>query len=194
MRIIAGELRGRLLKTRAGRDVRPTSDKLRGTLFNILRAEVPGSVFIDCYAGSGAVGLEAVSRGAAQVYLIEQEPSAARILEENISAFRASPGVSTKARLVRSDVRAALRKLEAQGVRANICFLDPPYAALAEAIRNLSWLATSSLLEPQGLIILEHSRKDVSPDRIGTEARPWKRTRLLEQGSSALSFYLLRRE
>ena len=185
MRIIAGAYRGRRLKTLRGREVRPTSDKLRETLFNILRAEVPGSVFIDCYAGSGAVGLEALSRGAAQVFLIEQDTAAVRIIEQNITALGASPDLGGKARIVRADAKAGLRKLEAQGVCADICFLDPPYALLPAALRNLSWLCDSSLMHPEGIIILEHSRKDPSPEQLGN----WKRSRLLGQGSSALSFY-----
>ena len=185
MRIIAGEFRGRLLKTLPGRDVRPTSDKLRGTLFNILRNELPGAVFIDCYAGSGAVGLEAVSRGASRVYLIENDAAAARVIEQNITALV----LGSKVRLLRMDAQAGLCKLEAESVRASICFFDPPYAALAEAARNLDWLASSSLMDPAGLLILEHSRKDASPEQAGAGAHPWKRTRLLHQGSSALIFY-----
>src|SRR3990170_5924748 len=177
MRIIAGEFRGRLLKTLRGRAVRPTSDKLRETLFNILRAEAPGSVFIDCYAGSGAVGLEAISRGAAQLYLIEQDAAAVRVIEQNVSAL----GMMTRVQVVRASVKAGLRRLQATGVRANISFLDPPYAALEEALRNLNWLCASSLMAPDGLIILEHSRTAASPEQIGL----WMRRRLLVQGSSA---------
>jgi 16S rRNA (guanine(966)-N(2))-methyltransferase RsmD len=181
MRIIAGEFRGRLLKTLRGREVRPTSDKLRETLFNVLRAEVSDSVFIDCYAGSGAVGLEAVSRGAKQVYLIEQSIAAARIIEQNIATL----GVASRARLLRAEAGAALRKLEAQGVRADVCFLDPPYAALGEVSRNLGWLAYADLMLPTGVIVLEHSRKDKPLEQCGR----WFRTRLLESGSSAFSLY-----
>ena len=183
MRIIAGTYRGRLLKTLRGREVRPTSDRLRETLFNILGPAVAGSVFIDCYAGSGAVGLEALSRGAAQVFWIEENAAAARMIENNLAAL----GGSLQARTVRTGVAAGLRRLERQGVRANFCFLDPPYAALAEAVRNLRWLGASSLMLPGGIIILEHGRKDASPERMG----PWSRARLLQQGSSTLSVYTL---
>ena len=185
MRIIAGEYRGRRLKTLRGLAVRPTSDKLRETLFNILRSEVPASVFIDCYAGSGAVGFEALSRGASQVFLIEKDPAAARVIEQNIAALDSRPAV----RVVRADVKAGLRKLAAQGVRANICFLDPPYASLREALRNIQEIVSGTLMHPEGLIILEHARKDPSPEQAGKPPRRWERTRLLVQGSSALSFY-----
>ena len=185
MRIIAGEYRGRRLKTLGGLAVRPTSDKLRETLFNILRAEVPDSVFIDCYAGSGAVGLEALSRGARQVYLIEKDPAAGRVIEQNIAGLEAGPSV----RLLRVDVKASLGKLASKGVCANICFFDPPYAAMPEALRIIEWLTSGTLLDPEGLIILEHARRDPSPEQIGTPPDAWQRARLLTQGSSALSFY-----
>jgi 16S rRNA (guanine(966)-N(2))-methyltransferase RsmD len=185
MRIIAGEYRGRLLKTRPGRDVRPTSDKLRETLFNVLRTEVPESVFIDCYAGSGAVGLEAVSRGASQVFLIERDPAAVRVIGQNIASLYAAE----KTREMRGSVGAALKKLATEGVQAHICFLDPPYAELARAIGILEWLAANALMRSDGLIILEHARRDKTPEQIGTQSHEWRRIRLLEQGSSALSFY-----
>jgi 16S rRNA (guanine(966)-N(2))-methyltransferase RsmD len=185
MRIIAGEYRGRRLKTLRGREVRPTSDRLRETLFNILRAEIPGSVFLDCYAGSGAVGLEALSRGAAQVYLVERDSTAARIIEQNIHALGLSAAQSGSARIVRAEVKAGLRKLTTQGVRADICFLDPPYALLGEALKSVAWICGCSLMRPEGVIILEHSRKESTPARIGD----WRCARLLTQGSSALSFY-----
>jgi len=181
MRIIAGKYRGRRLKTLRGRVVRPTSDKLRETLFNVLGPEVPEAVFIDCYTGSGAVGLEALSRGASRVFFIEQDAAAVTVLIQNVALL----GLGALTRIVRADVEAGLRKLAAEGVCAEMCFFDPPYAALPEALRNLSWLCDSSLMRPEGIIILEHSRKDSTPVQIGN----WSRSRLLNQGSSALSFY-----
>jgi 16S rRNA (guanine(966)-N(2))-methyltransferase RsmD len=181
MRIIAGQCRGRLLKTLRGRALRPTSDRLRETLFNILGAAVSGAVFIDCYAGSGAVGLEALSRGAGEVFLIEADPAAQRLIRQNADAL----GAGTALRLVPMQVSRGLRKLEEQGARAQFCFFDPPYALLQEALRSVVWLVTSSLMLPHGLIIVEHSRRDATPEHAGS----WMRVRLLQQGSSALSFY-----
>ena len=185
MRIIAGEFRGRRLKTLSGLAVRPTSDKLRETLFNVLRAEVPGSVFIDCYAGSGAVGLEAVSRGASQVFLIESDTAAARCIGENMATL----GVASTVRILRSDVRQGLRKLAARSVQASICFLDPPYVQLADALGNMEWVVSNSLIVSHGLIVLEQARKSPTPERLGSGASAWTRARQLLQGSSALSFY-----
>ena len=185
MRIIAGEYRGRRLKTLAGLAVRPTSDKLRETLFNILRNNVPNSIFIDCYAGSGAVGLEALSRGAREVYLIEKDSDAGRVIDQNIAALV----VVSAVHVMRTNVRAGLRKLAAKGVRANICFLDPPYASLEEALKTIEWLTSGTLLDPGGLILLEHARRDNTPENVATPPNAWRRARLLTQGSSALSFY-----
>jgi 16S rRNA (guanine(966)-N(2))-methyltransferase RsmD len=181
MRIIAGEFRGRRLKTLAGRAVRPTSDRLRETLFNVLGAAVAGSTFIDCYAGSGAVGLEAASRGAAMVFLIEESPAAIRIIEQNIATL----AIYEHAKTIHARVNQALHRLAEQGVHAEFCFLDPPYSALQDCARNMKGLARSTLMRRDGLMILEHSRKDDSPEL----ASGWVRVRLLQQGSSALSFY-----
>jgi 16S rRNA (guanine(966)-N(2))-methyltransferase RsmD len=184
MRIVAGKYRGRRLKTLRGREVRPTSDKLRETLFNILQTEVPDSTFIDCYAGSGAVGIEALSRGAAEVWLIEESVAAARIIKENLDSLKLSSG-DGKATLVRAEAGAGLRRLASQNVRAQVCFLDPPYAGLGQAQKNLLWLCNSSLMHPDGWIVLEHGSKDKPVEHEGG----WSRKRLLLQGSSALSFY-----
>lgn len=181
MRIIAGQYRGRILKTLRGSRLRPTSDRLRESLFSVIRAEVPGSVFVDCYAGSGAVGLEAFSRGASQVYLIESSAPAARLIQENVSAL----GASEQVRLVRAAAGTGLRWLEREAVRIDICFLDPPYADRREAAASLDRLAASQLMNPGGLIIVQHPRKETLVERTG----PWTRVRVLNQGSSALSFY-----
>src|SRR5262249_17268311 len=131
----------------------------------------------------GAIGLEALSRGAREVRFIEQDPAAVRIIQENLAAF----GISDEqtASVVRAPVRKGLRMLAERGVRADLCFLDPPYAAQYEYARSLRWLMGSELMAPGGLIILEHSRKEAADYREGQ----WSRKRLLTQGSSALSFY-----
>ena len=181
MRIIAGRYRGRVLKSLPGLHVRPTGARLRQTLFDVLGASVEGSVFLDCYAGSGAVGLEALSRGALQVFLIEDNASAHRLISQNLSLL----GNPSNTTVVRITVGRALRELEHKGVRANFCFLDPPYSASAETLETLRWLATAQLLQPDGLIIVQHERKKPYAERLGT----WNRVRLLTQGSNALSFY-----
>ena len=181
MRIIAGLYRGRRLKTLPGLELRPTGDRLRETLFNVLRSGVEGSVFVDAYAGSGAVGLEALSRGARQVFFLEQNAAATAVIQENLAAL----AVSDNAQVIRASVRKGLRLLEERGVRADYCFLDPPYAARHEYVTSLRCLSQGQLMDPEGLIIVEHRRKEAMEEKAGE----WICTRLLRQGSSALAFY-----
>jgi 16S rRNA (guanine(966)-N(2))-methyltransferase RsmD len=184
MRIIAGTYRGRTLATLRGPAVRPTGERLRESLFDVLGDSVRNEIFIDCCAGSGAVGLEALSRGTASVYLIEESAAAQRLISRNLDALGFPPG----AVLVRASARNALRRLEEEGVRARYCFLDPPYDSSRERDRTLRWLAASKLMAPGGVLIVQHDRKDPPPESLGT-AGLWTRTRILAQGSNALSFY-----
>lgn len=175
-----------MLQTLRGPSVRPTSDRLRETLFDVLGATVADSVFIDCYAGSGAVGLEAWSRGARQVFLIEQNAAARRILLGNLSALGAGEkDAGGNVEVIRASVRKGLRLLEQRGVQAEVCFLDPPYDARQAYVRTLEWLAASRLMARGGTIILEHRRSETLQEQVSG----WARKRTLEQGSSALSFY-----
>src|SRR5262245_38258932 len=125
MRIISGELRGRRLKAPPGLATRPTSDRLREALFNILGGDVAGSRFLDVFAGSGAVGLEAYSRGADSVGFVEHSRRALALLEENVEHCGASEGV----RIVARDALSALRSLATKGEEFDIVFVDPPYEA-----------------------------------------------------------------
>lgn len=186
MRIIAGIYRGRSLKTLRGQAVRPTGERLRESLFDVLGDSIQGAVFVDCYAGSGSVGLEALSRGAGKVFLIEEDEAAQRLIERNLAAL-GSPGLDSRgnAVLVCASARRGLRRMEEQGVRARFCFLDPPYDSPRERERTLHWLSASQLIEPGGRIIVQHDRKDSPGESVGA----WERVRLLAQGSNALSFY-----
>ena len=181
MRIIGGIYRGRVLRTLPGLAVRPTSGRLRETLFDVLGDSIQGAVFVDCYAGSGAVGLEALSRGAGQVFLIEEDREAQRVVEKNLAQL----GSPVTVLLMRGSARKVLQRLEEQGVQARFCFLDPPYTIRSEREQTLRWLAASRLMEPAGTIIIQHDRKDPLEESRGS----WKRVRLLVQGSNALSFY-----
>lgn len=184
MRIIGGTYRGRVLAALRGAAVRPTGERLRETLFDVLGDSIRNEVFVDCYAGSGSVGLEALSRGAAQVYLIEENAAAQHLIARNLESL----GLPLHAIPVRASARRGLRQLEEEGIRARYCFLDPPYDSSRERERTLRWLAASRLLEPHGNLIVQHDRKDAPPESLGT-LRPWTRSRVLAQGSNALSFY-----
>jgi 16S rRNA (guanine(966)-N(2))-methyltransferase RsmD len=183
MRIIAGEFKSRRLKTLLGAKTRPTSDKLRETLFNVLGAAVQGAVFADCYAGSGAVGLEALSRGAEFVYFLENHRPAVRVIEQNLKSLGLEDGYSVLA----LDVCAGLRLLEQDGARLDLVFLDPPYKAAEEYSRALALLGASKLLALGARVIAEHHPKLPLDDRYGALAR----TRTLRHGDSALTFYTL---
>lgn len=183
MRIIAGQFRSRPLRTPRGTDTRPTSDRLRETLFNVLSPRIHASRFADLYAGSGAVGLEALSRGAAFVWFAENAPPALTAIRANLSAFKVV-GYSLEdrgvARLLQSMQQAARADLD-------IAFLDPPYEAADEYRTTLDFLARhhAAILAPDAVVIAEHSRKQAPPPAFSE----LQRTRLLEQGDAALSFY-----
>ncbi len=190
MRIIAGSLRSRTLQAPAGLATRPTSDRLRETLFNVLAARMEGAVFLDLYAGSGAVGIEALSRGAARVEFVERAPAALKVLRGNLERLGVTAGFQIHA----AAVNAALRKLQAtpKPERYEVVFLDPPYDAAQEYAATLRLLGGSDagLLADGALVVAEHRRKQRLEDRYGSLAR----TRLLEQGDAALSFYAAARQ
>jgi 16S rRNA (guanine966-N2)-methyltransferase len=185
MRVIAGKYRSRRLRSLSGLDVRPTADRLRETLFNILTAgnaqALEGSVWFDLYAGTGAVGIEALSRGATSVYLVESSASAAQLIRKNLATLRATSGFE----ILSQDVGRALLALKLRGISADFIFLDPPYR-MAEAYRQtLEMLSKSDFLKETGLVIAEHERR-FEP---GEKFNDLTRYRKLEQGDAALSFY-----
>jgi 16S rRNA (guanine966-N2)-methyltransferase len=129
MRVIAGRFRSRLLSAPEGLSTRPTSDRLRETLFNVLAPRIDSAAFLDLYAGSGAVGIEAVSRGAARVTFVERDASATRILRVNLERL----GIADGFRINTGSVKVFLRPLAGGGprsVRYDLVFLDPPYDAI----------------------------------------------------------------
>jgi 16S rRNA (guanine966-N2)-methyltransferase len=185
MRVIAGKFRSRPLQSLRGLDIRPTSDRLRETLFNVLCAGNPSAleltVWLDLFAGTGAVGIEAMSRGAAEVTFVESSPKAAELIAKNLRSL----GILGQFEILKMDVAAAVRKLEAAGKSADFVFLDPPYG-LQDAYNNaLRLLGQSSLLQPATVVVVEHDRR-FEP---GGESGLLKRYRKLEQGDAALSFY-----
>lgn len=185
MRVIAGRYRGRPLRSLRGLDLRPTADRLRQTLFDVLVAlgspAIRDSVWLDLYAGTGAIGIEALSRGAANVYFVESSPRAAALIRENFRAL----GIASGFEISERDAVTALRRLEVQAVACDFCFLDPPYRLRDAYADTLDFLARSALLRPQALVIAEHEKRFDPGERFGT----LQRFRLLRQGDAALSFY-----
>jgi 16S rRNA (guanine(966)-N(2))-methyltransferase RsmD len=184
MRIIAGTFRSRPLKAPPGLATRPTSDRLRETLFNVLALRInsakSGLRFLDLYAGSGAVGIEAISRGVTHVTFVEQSRPALKILQANLASLGITSGFEVESLKVSAYLRVAIKANEA---KFNLVFLDPPYDLANEYENTLHGLG--ALLAPDALVIAEHRRKEKLPEKIAA----LKRTRLLEQGDAALSFY-----
>src|ERR1039458_308508 len=194
MRIIAGTYRSRTLAAPPGLNTRPTSDRLRETLFNVLAPRIERTAFLDLYAGSGAVGLEALSRGAASVAFVERAPAALKVLDGNLARLGISDGV----RVHRKSVGAFLRgvagpepKLEKSPKQEEnpkpgkneVVFLDPPYDKAEEYAIALGLLggAAQGILAPDAVVIAEHRRKFALDVRYGC----LKRTRLLAGDGAA---------
>ena len=178
-RIIGGAARGRRLRTVAGDDTRPTGARVRQSLFDILAAVVPGCRFLDAFAGNGGVGLEALSRGASLVVLVDRSAAAVEAAGQNA---RALSGAGGEVRVFRQDARTALSAFADQGLRFDVVYLDPPYASdLYEPLLDLS----APLLAGDGVAVAEHFHKRALPERIGALAR----TRHLRIGDHCLSFY-----
>ncbi len=187
MRIIAGRYRSRVLEAPAGLATRPTSDRLRETLFNVLAPRIAGAAFLDLYAGSGAVGLEAVSRDAGRVVCVERAPAALKALRANVERLGAATEVAVQA----VSVAAWLKRTPGAEPVFDVVFLDPPYDAAEEYEKTLGLLggAALALLAEAAVVIAEHRRKERLEERYGA----LERTRLLEQGDAALSFYRVSR-
>lgn len=185
MRIIAGTYGSRRLEAPPGMNTRPTSDRLRETLFNVLAARMGGTAFLDLYAGSGAVGLEALSRGAARVTFVERATPALRVLRRNLEQLGIARGFEIRAEPVAAFLRSAT-KAGPKPTPYEVVFLDPPYDAAEEYAVALGLLGEAQgILAPGALVIAEHRRKQTLEERYGK----LQRTRLLEQGDAALSFY-----
>jgi 16S rRNA (guanine966-N2)-methyltransferase len=176
IRIIAGTLKGRRLKAPDWEGLRPTSDRLRETLFNVLGQHLDGQRVLDGFAGTGAVGIEALSRGAADVTFVERDPRAAVLIAENL----AHCGVKDRYAIIRVDFVRASEHL--RGARFDLIFLDPPYGAqeLASAMETAAALAS-----PGTTVVIEHARRDRAPERQGRLAL----TRSVRSGDSELAIY-----
>ena len=193
MRVIAGIYRSRRLETLRGTALRPSSDRLRETLFNILGPAIDGSLFLDLFAGSGAVGIEALSRGARGAIFVENHPAGAALISQNL----ASLGIPTAAHIASHktfagtaeilcmDAMSALERLGNSGAHIDFVFADPPYANVRAYEDILAFLGESDLVARNGRVIAEHRR---NRDLL-TIAGHLERTRVLQQGDTALSFY-----
>ncbi|HYL74855.1 MAG TPA: 16S rRNA (guanine(966)-N(2))-methyltransferase RsmD [Bryobacteraceae bacterium] len=172
MRVIAGEFRSRRLKTLAGLETRPTPDRLREALFNVLAPVIADAVFVDAYAGTGAVGIEALSRGARRCVFVEKNRAAVAVIRENLMAL----GLEGRAEVFTGKSVAVLER-----VKADIVFLDPPYERTVEYEAALAAVGAAG----DGLVIAQHA----SRVELGAEYGSLRRYRVLRQGDNSLSFY-----
>lgn len=189
MRVIAGKFRSRPLQSLPGMDLRPTADRLRETLFNVLSAGqmavFEGKVWLDLCAGTGAVGIEALSRGASKVYFVESSAAATDLIQRNLGSLEVETGFE----ILRDDVVRTLRQLEVKNVSADFIFLDPPYRLEKIYGEVLQLLSRSSLVRPKTVIVAEHDKRFDPGDSFA----PLLRYRKLKQGDAVLSFYHLAR-
>lgn len=182
MRVIAGIYKGRRLKTLEGLSVRPTSDRLRETIFNILTPRIEGARFADICAGSGAIGIEALSRGAQYVTFIESSIKAARIISENLR----NCGIRRDYRVINRDVIRALKSLASENAQFDIIYFDPPYNS--ELYTPVMWvIAKHNLLAEDGVVIVEHRRQAPLTANYD-QLRPYRQ---LTHGETHLTFFAI---
>ena len=175
MRVIAGTLKGRRLESPSWDGLRPTSDKLRETLFNVLALRIAGARVLDGYAGTGAVGIEALSRGAAQVAFVDQDRRACALIRQNLERCGITDGYA----IIQTTVLKAIERLRGEPA-FDVILLDPPYATdIQDALQHVG-----EIVKPDGIVVLEHARKSESPVAPGRLVR----TREMRSGDSALAF------
>jgi len=180
MRVIAGAFKGRVLAPVKGR-IRPTAAKVREAIFNILGEAVAEARVLDLFAGTGALGIEALSRGAQEAVFVEDHPEALKVLHRNLEDL----GLTARAQVFPGAVNPALKKLAARKDRFSLAFLDPPYGGGAAA-HALAALAAADLLSPQAWVVAEHSRRDSLPEICGGLTR----RELRRYGDTQVAFYL----
>ncbi len=177
MRIIAGNFKGRRLETPANYDIRPTSEMVKEALFSMLMNDIHNSVFVDLFSGTGAVGLEALSRGAEKVYLVDRSRESVSIIRNNVNKI----GCQSQANILASDYRVAMDRINEP---VDIIFADPPYEE-GYNLEILESVENSDLLNDDGILIIEHSKKFDMPERYeNLEAFKEKK-----YGKKALTFY-----
>lgn len=181
IRVIAGQLKGRRIPTLSGRATRPTSQRAREALFSILGEQIQGATMVDLFAGTGAVGLEALSRGAARVLFVEQNPPAGASIHRTLSQFK----ISSSSRVLVEDVSLALQNSFLVGWRPfDVIFLDPPYR-LPNIQQLMCQIEEADLIAPTGRIIYEHFHKTKPPLSIGG----WTLIRTARYGDTGFTFY-----
>lgn len=164
MRIIAGKRKGLLIKSIDGETTRPTRDAVKEALFSILMNDVPDSRFLDLFSGSGAIGIEAISRGASEVYFSDINPECIKVINENLK----KANFEEQARVLNADFKSVLKKL--QGIQFDIIYIDPPYNK-GYGENAIEIISENDMLCETGVIILETDTNEEVPDNIGRYER-----------------------
>ena len=180
LRVIGGILKGRRLDTLPGESIRPTGDRVREALFDILGQKVSGAAFLDIYAGTGAIGIEALSRGAREVTFIESDAAAADLIHANLSRSAAEPA---RARVIAREATQAVALLDREQLRFDFIYLDPPYQGGVLEL-GLRAVASSRLLKKAVIVIAEHEASAEPPSCPGLSAY-----RTARYGRAAITFY-----
>jgi len=180
LRVIAGSARKRRLKAPPGRDVRPTADRVKEALFNILAEHTHGCTFLDLFAGTGGVGIEALSRGAEKAVFVEKDARVIKVLQENLSLT----GLAVRAETICGEVENGLKRLGSQSRQFELVFLDPPYGqGLVQP--TLTGLVKYNLIPPRGLVVVETGKQELLPAQVAI----LKLYRQVRYGDTLLSFY-----
>lgn len=180
MRIVAGTFGGRVILSPADRSIRPTTDRVREAVFSIIAASVPGARVLDLFAGTGAMGLEALSRGASEAVFVDQSPAAVRLIRSNIERC----GVRDRTRVLEVPVARALKRFAGAGGLFDLILLDPPYGKglVPDTLKGLE-----SVAAPGCLVVAEHEGREDTPERLG----PWLRTQRRKYGDTGISLFTL---
>lgn len=160
MRVIAGERRGLKLSIPKGEDIRPTTDKIKGAIFNTLQWELAGAdVFVDCFGGSGAVAIEALSRGVTEAWIFDASPDSVQAIKANVKKAR----YENRAHVLKTKAEAGIDQLASAGVQADFVFMDPPYAMKEAASALAAKLMDKKILKTAGIVVIEHAKSVIMP-------------------------------
>ncbi|MBU5677374.1 16S rRNA (guanine(966)-N(2))-methyltransferase RsmD [Alkaliphilus sp. MSJ-5] len=185
MRVISGKARGHALKAPQGLNTRPTADRVKESIFNIVQSKLYGSIVIDLFAGSGNLGIESLSRNASKAYFIDNNKNSIQSIRENLK----KTNLGNSSIVIQMDVLSAIKKLSTQGVKANIIFLDPPYSKGFVA-PTLEDIFSFEILQSDGIVVVEHNKTDEIPESVHN----LQKYRTNNYGDVAVSFYELREE
>lgn len=185
MRVISGKVRGHTLKAPKGLNTRPTTDRVKESIFNIIQLKLEGSIVIDLFSGSGNLGIEALSRNSNKAYFIDNNKTSINSINENLKRTN----FINNSIVFHMDVIAAIEKLRRENIKADIIFLDPPYSQglVTPVLEKVSY---SKILNPEGIIIVEHMKTDEIPDNI----KDLQKYRIKKYGDIVVSFYEIRKE